>query len=359
MDWGLGQRYSADFAVLRCTAVSLLRTAAMLHVYPDLAVIIRAPCQQARLTVKKKVLMSLTPSSNASPVRTHKHALGPWLIVMGAALWGTTGTAQAFAPNGAMPLVVGALRQVVGALGLLGIALWQGEVSSARLRQWPWRPTLMAGLCMAAYQLCFFSAVARTGVAVGTVVGIGSAPIAGGLIAWLLRAERPSGRWYLCTALAVVGCALLALSGGKVSLNLFGLVLALGAGLSYALYAHFSKTMLSSQPPDLVMAMVFGCGALLLLPMLFVYDWAWVLQPSGFLVVLHLGLVTTAVAYALFARGLAQVNMATAMTLTLTEPLTAAILGILVLQEAITPMVAWGLLCLLLGLGILTLRLKR
>ncbi|HHY05259.1 MAG TPA: hypothetical protein GX534_08755 [Thermoanaerobacterales bacterium] len=39
---------------------------------------------------------------------------GKWLILMASILFGTTGTAQAFAPAGASPLTVGAVRMVVG-----------------------------------------------------------------------------------------------------------------------------------------------------------------------------------------------------------------------------------------------------
>ena len=278
---------------------------------------------------------------------------------MGASLWGTTGTAQAFAPAGATPLTVGALRQFVGAAGLLAVAAWRGQLSIERLRQWPWGLTLAAGLCMAIYQLCFFAAVSRTGVAVGTVVGIGSAPVAGGLIGWFLRGERVPRVWYPSTALAVLGCALLAFGGQGVLFNLLGLLLALGAGASYALYAHFSKTILTGHAPDLVMAMVFVCGALLLLPVLIWQDWSWVWQPSGLWVVLHLGLVTTALAYALFARGLGTVPIATAMTLTLAEPLTAAVLGLVVLGEPLSLLSAGGMACVLAGLLLLTRRAGR
>lgn len=284
--------------------------------------------------------------------------MGPWLIVMGASLWGTTGTAQALAPASATPWTVGALRQLVGAAGLLGVAAWRGHLSAQRLRQWPWGLTLVAGLCMAIYQLCFFSAVARTGVAVGTVVGIGSAPVAGGLIGWFLRAERPPLVWYFSTALAVLGCSLLAFSGQGFLFNALGLLLALGAGASYALYAHFSKTLLLSQAPDLVMAMVFATGALMLMPLLWVYDWGWVWQPAGLWAVLHLGLVTTALAYALFARGLGQVQIATAMTLTLAEPLTAAVLGLTLLGEPLTAYTALGMACVFIGLALLALRTR-
>jgi DME family drug/metabolite transporter len=51
--------------------------------------------------------------------------------------------------------------------------------------------------------------------------------------------------------------------------------------------------------------------------------------------VLHLGLVATATAYVLFARGLKVVTVATAVTLSLVEPMTAGVLGIVVLGEQI------------------------
>ena len=88
-------------------------------------------------------------------------------------------------------------------------------------------------------------------------------------------------------------------------------------------------------------------------------DWSWVWQPSGLWVVLHLGLVTTALAYALFARGLGTVPIATAMTLTLAEPLTAAVLGLVVLGEPLSLLSAGGMACVLAGLLLLTRRAGR
>ena len=72
------------------------------------------------------------------------------------------------------------------------------------------------------------------------------------------------------------------------------------------------------------MAVIFCSGALLLAPLFFTTDFTWLARPSGLGVTLHLGLVTVALAYSLFARGLRQLPVATAATLTLAEPLTAA-----------------------------------
>ena len=70
-----------------------------------------------------------------------------------------------------------------------------------------------------------------------------------------------------------------------------------------------------------------------MLPLLPLTELTWVLQPRGMLIILHLGLVTTAVAYLLFARGLRQISTAAAVTLTLAEPLVAGMLGVLLLGE--------------------------
>ena len=286
-----------------------------------------------------------------------KSSGGAWYVILAAVLWGTTGTAQAFAPVGFDSTVIGTLRLAIGGIALLILALVRGQFS--RRPPWPLRATLGAALFTAAYQVCFFWGVAKTGVAVGTIVGIGSAPVAGGILGLLFRGERPSRRWLLATALAIGGCALLAASGGGVSVDPVGIALAVGAGVSYAAYALFVKGLLEDHPPDAVMAVVFCLGALLLVPLLWGGHFAWLVEPRGLAVVLHLGLVTAGVAYWLFARGLQTVGVATAVTLSLAEPATAGTLGVLVLGERLTLASGVGIGLLFAGLLVLATGSRR
>lgn len=278
---------------------------------------------------------------------------GAMMVLAAGILWGTTGTAQAFAPAGASPLAVGAVRLAIGGTTLLILALVRRQL---RTQGWPWRPTLLLVATIALYQICFFAAVARTGVAVGTVVAIGSAPMLAGLLGLLLLGERPTRRWLMATILAVAGCTLLVAGGGDLHVDAIGVLLALGAGASYALYTIASRELLRLQPPDAVTAVAFFGGALLLAPLLFFVDLAWLVEPRGLLVALHLGLVTTAIAYILYIRALLTVPTATAVTLALMEPLTAALLGVLVLGERLTTPASIGVVLLLAGLLILTVR---
>nr|WP_321465362.1 hypothetical protein [uncultured Desulfobulbus sp.] len=64
-------------------------------------------------------------------------------------------------------------------------------------------------------------------MAVGTIVGIGSAPVAGGLRGRLFCRESLSRRWYLATLLAVCGCVMHSLNSGEVKIDLMGVVLAI------------------------------------------------------------------------------------------------------------------------------------
>lgn len=278
---------------------------------------------------------------------------GQCFVLAAAVLWGTTGTAQAFAPQGTQPAVVGAVRLAIGGIALLVLAATRGVLQGGK--RWPVMATAFAAGSMAAYQLCFFAAVARTGVAVGTMVAIGSAPILAGVLGFLVRGERPSRRWAVATALAVLGCGLLITASGSVSVDALGLVLALGAGVAYATYAVAGKRLLEERPPDAVMAVVFCLGAVFLSPLLFMADLKWLTQARGLAVALHLGLIATATAYTLFARGLSAVPVATAVTLSLAEPLTAGILGLVVLGERLTASALLGVGLLFGGLAWLSL----
>lgn len=212
-------------------------------------------------------------------------------------------------------------------------------------------------MAVAAYQLGFFVGVARTGVAVGTVVALGVAPLATG-VAGLLLAERPSARWAVATGAAVVGVGLLvAGSGGgaEAGVDLLGVAAAAGAGIAYAGYTVTARALLLRGWGGIrVMAAFFALGALLLQPLMIGADLRWLATTSGVVMVAWLGLVATALSYALFQRGLSRLPAGTVATISLAEPVTATILGVFVLREKVSWLSAAGMLVVVLGLLLVT-----
>jgi DME family drug/metabolite transporter len=249
------------------------------------------------------------------------------------------------------------MRLLVGGLCLLAAAWFRKAFKSGGY--WPKHLVAVAALSMAAYQPFFFGGVAKTGVAVGTVVGIGSAPIMAGILVFLFKGVRPGRRWLVSTILAITGCYLLFTVKENVTVNYIGVLMSLGAGLAYASYVVFSKSLLDKNPPEAVIAVIFCISALLLLPLLITQPLQWLLEWRGMAVALHLGLVATAIAYYLFSRGLSLVPAATAVTLTLAEPLTAATLGVTVLDERLTVPALAGIALLLISILILSASVKK
>jgi DME family drug/metabolite transporter len=162
---------------------------------------------------------------------------------------------------------------------------------------WPWRYIIGSAVCIAAYQLCFFLAVRLTGVSVGTVVAIGSAPLIGGLLGRIFLGEGLTLRWLGAVVMAVAGCALLV--GGDVQVNLLGILLAAASGGGYALYSILSKEILRHHTPDAAAAITFFGAALLLVPLLPFLDLRWLADWRGVVAILWLGIVATALAYVL------------------------------------------------------------
>jgi DME family drug/metabolite transporter len=246
-------------------------------------------------------------------------------------MWGTNGTARELLADDAPPVAVGAMRLALGGLLLLA---WRRPA----LRGWPSVPLALAVAAMAAYQPLFFSGIDRAGVAVGTVVGIGASPVAGGLLARVVRGEQLGRRWWAATTVGLAGAALLGAGGGDDAGDdvAVGLALAAGAGVAYAVYVAASASLLDRGEPDDVAAVVLGLAGVVLVPVVLAGELDWVTEPGGVALAAWLAVVTVAVAYPLLARGLAAVGVSATATLTLAEPATAAVLGIAVVGERLS-----------------------
>ena len=268
-------------------------------------------------------------------------------VLFAALCFGTTGTAQALGPS-ASSVAVGSARIVLGGVLLVLVA----RAMAVRLP--PLGPTVLAiAVGVAVYQLSFFAAVRMTGVAVGTVVAIGTGPAAAGLLGRLVNGERLTARWALATACAVAGVLLLA-GGGGGTVDPGGIALAVTAGVGYATCTVLSKRLLvAGAAPEGVMAAGFGGAAVLHVPALLIAGPGFLGSAGGLALAVYLGAIPTALAYVMFSRGLRRLSSGETATLVLAEPLTAAALGIAVLGEQPSVAAAIGAGLVLGGLGVL------
>src|SRR5699024_5251863 len=128
-----------------------------------------------------------------------RQSLTPFMILFAAMLWGTAETAKDFAREDNR-ISMGVASFVIDYARLMAIAVFTKKMT---FKGWPVKPLIIGGIAMALFQPFFFSAVELTGIAVGTVVSIGSAPVFSGMIEWLVFKIRPSRVWWLSTFLAI------------------------------------------------------------------------------------------------------------------------------------------------------------
>ncbi|GAA3977398.1 EamA family transporter [Actinomadura viridis] len=298
---------------------------------------------------------------------------GALLILAAGVLWGTVGPAQVLAASPAPPITLGAARILSGGVLLALFVLAVAPRAFRVLSRATWRPLLAASAATGTFQAAFLTAVDRTGAAVATAVVFGLAPVFTGLCEGLVLRARPGRRWLAGTVCAVAGCALLMAPGHGGTADPSGVGLGLVAGCCFGVYTVAAKRLVATGsgaepqagaagrppvppvPPGLSMAAAVAisllAGGTLLLP------WAAAGLPDlagtrSLALVAWLGPVTTAAAYMFFVSGLRRVTAATAGTLSLAEPLVAAVLALAVLGERLSPAAAAGAVLLLGGLAV-------
>ncbi len=279
------------------------------------------------------------------------------MVIAAGSCWGMTGTVRALvAPASASSLTVGAARVFASGFILFIYSLLFRR-KSVFTRGWNFSGILLAAFGLTAYQFAFFPAVFLTGVGIGSLVGLGAAPILAGFSGFLFFHEKLTGRWYLATSLAIVGCVLLATSGGYSGLghaDLLGIFLALCAGASYACQG-VGLRIIGARDSIETVSWINMFSALMALPCLIIGDISWISEARGMLCVFILSVISTILPSILFAKGIKSLTLGRAYTLSLSEPLTAWFLSAALLGERLSAAGFAGVVLLLLGIVVLTL----
>ncbi|BEL04311.1 hypothetical protein Q0Z83_025020 [Actinoplanes sichuanensis] len=261
---------------------------------------------------------------------------GAGLVLTAALLWGTIGPAQTLTTGHLDPVALAGWRHLVGGVVLCGIALADPSGGRRLRERRSWTAMLLAGPASAAYQASFLTSVAYNGAAVGTVVGVAGVPLFCGLATYLADRQRLIRGWIAGSALAAAGSLLLFYPGAGARIAPAGLVFGIAAGALFALYTAAAKrlgaTGVSVYAGTGVSMLI---GGLILSPTM-IADAHELTRPRILAVVVWLGVVTTAAAYVLYARGLRSVGTHVAGTLSLGEPVAAALLSLTVLGERLT-----------------------
>lgn len=277
----------------------------------------------------------------------------PYIVVLlSAILWGTTGTAQTFLQGDVSPIVVACIRSAIGGGTLLIVTLFARMI---QWQSWSWKWNILAAISIALFQVFFFSSIRYTGVAIGTVATIGSAPVFAGILEWLIWKLKPAKTWLISTVFAIVGCVLLFAVSGETTINSLGIFLALSGGCMFALYTNVSKRLAEKTATLPAVAMTFSLCAILLLPFAWQGGVGWMGTVENVWVMVYMGIMATSLAYVLFLSGLRSISTSAAVTLSLAEPLTAALLGAFVLGEYLAWTSWLGVVLIFTGIFVLTL----
>jgi DME family drug/metabolite transporter len=291
-----------------------------------------------------------------------------YYVLSAGLLWGTGGLAGSLLGQVAAlpPLAVATYRLAGGGLTVLAVLAVTGRLP--RLRRAGWLRVLSVGVLTATYQACYFAAVAMTSLAVATVIAIGAAPVLVLTAEAVGERRRPGSASLVAIGLALLGLALLLgtsghpltrAGGGSLAL---GLLLALGAAAGFGALALIGRRPVPGLHGLATIGVGFTAGGALLAVAALVagaltggpgfgghgfggLEFAPTAASVGLLV--YLGWVPTALAYGLFFVGLRGVSASSAAVVAVLEPVTATVLGVLVLGQRLGPggMVGAGLLC--------------
>ena len=262
------------------------------------------------------------------------------LMLLGAiVLWALNLTLSRYIlTHGLLPIAYSTLRY--GAASLVFVVLALAWERSLRLPRTQWRWVGLAAAALWLNQIVFVYAL-RTTTASTVALVLGATPIFAALLGLALGTERPSQRFWLGAALSFAGVGLVALgSGGEVSGDLGGILLAVVTAATWAVYSVAITPLMGHASAIRVSAVVLPLGwvgiAAVGVPQTLRQDWS-ALGWEVWAVVALATLGPLVVTNVLWFRVLDRIGPSRATLATNLQPFVAAVFAVVLLSET----VAW------------------
>lgn len=289
--------------------------------------------------VRRRAGHAVSPAPAAVP-RWHGYAL----LVLLAALWGSSYAALKVAVETIPPLTTMALRALLG--GLVLFALLGRRAGQLARRDAPWRAFFVQSLLLATVPWICLGWAAR--IVDSSLVAIlnSTSPIFVFLLTCAYTRHEPaSARKLLGVILGIGGVVTIvgleALGGvGRHTAAQVGCVF---AAFCYAVAAIYGRTF-EDVPPMVTAAASLVCATALLVPASLVFDHPWTVTPSArsLAAVAALAVLSTALAQTVYYRLLALLGSIATASQSYLRILMSVFLGVVLLGEPVTPSLVVG-----------------
>lgn len=269
------------------------------------------------------------------PIPMHRH---DWLLLFVlSVLWGGSFFFNGVALRELPPLTVALARVALGALCLLIVLRPLG--GSLPRRAADWLPFAVMGLVNNVIPFSLFL-TAQTTISSGLASVLNATtPLFAVLVMAASGEERLTGRRLAGVLIGIGGVALLRGPGLSAENQTLGIVLCLGAALSYGFAGYWGRRALAGVPPLTSATAQLICSTPVMAIIAASVERPWMLPMPGaatWLAVAGLATLSTALAYILFFRILNRSGAVNVVLVTLLIPVTAILLGVWILNEPLS-----------------------
>ncbi len=288
-----------------------------------------------------------------------------FLIVIASVTWGTVGVANRalYHLSATNALSLSFLRLAIAAPVFAAAAWLALKERLFTIQRRDLGVMIIMGCLIAVSQALYIAAIAMVGVSVSTLIAICAAPVVVALLSALILGERITPLTVLAMAAAIGGTALLVFAPAQPSLPAsqphLGVVVAFFSASCYAGFIFCGRLLTHSYHPIQISAVAFACGSILLLACAAPTGLVLAYPPEGWMILVFLGLVPTALGYGLFQVGIRSHSATLVSIITMCEPLTAAVLAWLFFHEVLGLAGLLGAVLLLGAMGMIILLPKK